>query len=95
MRSFVYAGIVPYVAALLAYLAGLVVAVILLIRTKHTAAILATVSFALLALIGIGQVVLMLPSVSGSFSNIVWLAWFLNCCCGLFDIELREEIIFR
>lgn len=84
---FLYAALVPYVAALLAYLAGLVVAIILLIRVKGTASILAVVSFALLALISVGQIVLALPPVSRQFFRVgPWSVWFLNCCCGIFDV---------
>jgi hypothetical protein len=87
MVYFTYAGIVLYVATLLAYLAGLVVAVILLIRTRRTAAILATVSFAVLVLISIGQIALTLPAMSRQLVRAgAWLAWLLNCCCGLFDM---------
>jgi uncharacterized membrane protein len=87
MAPVTYSEIVSYVAVLSAYLAGLVVAVILLIRTRRTAAILATVSFALLMLISIGRIVLALPAVSVQFFRTgPWLAWLLNCCCGLFDM---------
>jgi hypothetical protein len=58
VAHFLYAGIVPHVVAVLAYLAGLIVAIILLVRTKARAATLALVGFALLMLITLGQIVL-------------------------------------
>jgi hypothetical protein len=81
-----YAGLVPYAAALLAHLAGLVVAIILLVRAKRTPAILAVVGFALLVLINLAQLILRLPPVvrSLAFGNPAW-TWFLNCCCSVFD----------
>ena len=82
-----YATLVPHVAALLAYLAGLAVAIFLLVRSRGRAAILAAVGFGLLTLISLGQIVLILPPVSGQFFRIgQWLAWVLNCCCSIFDI---------
>jgi hypothetical protein len=84
---FPYAVLVPHVAALLAYLAGLAVAIILLVRAKGRAAILAAVGFALLVLISVGQIVLALPSVNVQFFRVgQWLAWVLNCCCSMFDV---------
>jgi hypothetical protein len=84
---FPYAVLVPHVAALLAYLAGLAVAIILLVRAKGRAAILAAVGFALLVLISVGQIVLALPSVNVQFFRVgQWLAWVLNCCCSIFDV---------
>ena len=82
-----YARFVPYAVALLVHLAGLVVAIILLIRVKGTAAILSAVGFALLTLISIGQVVLSLPAMERQFFRAgLWLVWLSNCCCGLFDL---------
>jgi hypothetical protein len=81
-----YAGFLPHVAALLAYLGGLVVAIILLARVKGRAAILATVGFGLLTLIALGQIVLALPQLSREFFRVQWLAWALNCCCSVLDI---------
>ena len=84
---FSYAGLIPHVAALLAYLAGLAAAIILLVRAKGRAAILAAVGFALLALVSVGQIVLALPSVNVQFIRVgQWLAWVLNCCCSMFDV---------
>lgn len=82
-----YALIVPYAAALLAHLAGLVVAIILLIRVKGTPAILALVGFALLALFDIAQIILGLPFVTESITSDtdIWM-WFLKCCCSIFDV---------
>ncbi len=83
-----YAALVPHVAALLGHLAGLVVAIILLIRAKGTATILAVVGFALLTLISIGQIALALPAVSRQLFRVgpLWLGWPLNCCCGFLDL---------
>jgi hypothetical protein len=87
MQIFPYAALIPYVAAMLAYLAGLVVAIFLVVRAKGRAAILAAVGFALLTLVSIGQIVLALPSVSREFYRVgLWLVWVLNCCCSIFDI---------
>jgi len=82
-----YALIVPYAAALLAHLAGLVVAIILLVRVKGTPAILALVGFALLALFDVAQIILGLPFVTASITSgtAAWM-WFLNCCCSIFDV---------
>ena len=82
--SFMYANLIPYVAALLVYLAGLAVAVILLIRAKGKAAILAVVGFALLVLISIGQIVLAVLPVAVNLYRFTWLVWILNCCCSIF-----------
>jgi len=82
----VYAGLLPHVAALLAYLGGLVVAIILLVRVKGRAAILAAVGFGLLTLIALGQIVLALPPLSREFFRVQWLAWGLSCCCSILDI---------
>jgi hypothetical protein len=83
----VYAVLIPYVAAMLAHLAGLAVAIFLLIRSKGKAAILAALGFALLILINIGQIVLALPPVSGwLFSVGPWLIWALYCCCSILDM---------
>ncbi len=81
-----YATLIPHVAALLAYLVGLVIAIILLVRAKGTAAILAVVGFALLILISIGQIVLSLPPVIRELYRAMWAVWVLNCCCSLLDV---------
>ena len=83
-----YPAFVPYVAALLGYLAGLVVAIILLIRARGTAAILAVVGFALLTLVSIGQIGLALPAVGRQIARVgpLSLGWPLHCCCGIFDL---------
>ncbi len=86
VAHFLYAGIIPHVAALLAYLAGLIVAIILLIRTKARAATLALVGFALLTLIALGQIVLALPQLTREFVQVQWLAWVLSCCCSVLDL---------
>jgi len=86
LAHFLYAGIVPHVVAVLAYLAGLVVAIILLIRTKARAATLALVGFALLMLITLGQIVLSLPQLTREFVRVQWLVWVLSCCCSVLHL---------
>jgi hypothetical protein len=82
-----YAVLVPHVAALLAYLAGLIVAIFLLVRARGTAAILAVVGFAVLILISIGQIVLAVPPVNRElFRAGQWSVWGLNCCCSILDV---------
>jgi hypothetical protein len=86
VATFRYAGMVPHVVAVLAYLAGLVVAIILLVRTKARAATLALVGFALLMLITLGQIVLSLPQLAAEFVRVQWLVWVLSCCCSVLDL---------
>ena len=86
LAYFLYAGVIPHVAALLAYLAGLVVAIILLIRTKSRAATLALIGFALLMLIALGQIVLVVPRLIPELGQVQWLVWVLSCCCSLLDL---------
>ena len=87
MMPSLYALIIPYLAALLAHLAGLVVAIILLVRSRTTPAVLSVVGFALLALFDLVQFVLGLPPV---FQAIIWRStawlWVINCCCSIFDV---------
>lgn len=86
MDSF-YAYFVPHAVALLVHLVGLVVAIVLLIRAKGTAAILAVVGFALLTLNSVGQIVLRLPAMWRQLFRLgQWSTWFSSCCCGLFDM---------
>ena len=86
LAYFMYAGVIPHVAALLAYLAGLIVAIILLIRTKARAATLALVGFALLVLIALGQIVLVVPQLVPELGQVQWAVWALSCCCSLLDL---------
>jgi hypothetical protein len=74
------------VAALLAHLAGLVASVVLLLRSKSRAAILAVVGFGLLALITMTQIVLGLPPVSRAVFRAAWVIWVLDCCCSVFEV---------
>jgi len=87
MMPSLYALIIPYLAALLAHLAGLVVAIILLVRSRTTPAVLSVVGFALLALFDLVQFVLGLPPVfeAITWSSTAWL-WVINCCCSIFDV---------
>ena len=80
-----YATLIPHVVALLAHLAGLVVAIWLLVQIKSKAAILAAVSFGLLTLVSLGLIVLSLPPVAKQFAVNQWLPWTLGCCCSIFD----------
>ncbi len=75
----------------LAHLAGLVVAIILLVRKKGVAATLATIAFVLLLLLDVGWI-LRTASLDDriwqalTFRTIPWAIGGLNCCCGLFDL---------
>ncbi|MCP4542117.1 MAG: hypothetical protein GY832_33755 [Chloroflexi bacterium] len=88
-----YATLIPYVVALLAYFAGLVVAIFLLVRSKGTAAILAVVGFALLVLIATGQIVLFLPLVIPGLSFPSWVIWVFNCCCSILNLGAIASLI--
>ncbi len=82
-----YIMIILRFAVLLAYLAGLGIAIWLLIQTKNKAAILAAVSFGLLALISLGQIVLSVPLVAEQlFFASEWLSVGLTCCCTFLDV---------
>ncbi len=75
----------------LAHLAGLVVAVFLLVRRKGTAPILATAAFALLVLLDAGGIVQMylMPALARQVRApraLPWLGGGLNCCCGFWDL---------
>jgi hypothetical protein len=88
MSQSMYAALITPVVAMLVHLAGLVVAIVLLIRAKGTAAILAVAGFALLTLISLGQIVLNLPAMDRWLKSSAppWLGWPLNCCCGILDL---------
>lgn len=82
-----YVSLITPIGAMLAHLAGLVVAIILLVRVKGTPAILAAVGFALLTLISLAQIILRIPAVITSlYRGPRWIGWPLNCCCGLLDV---------
>lgn len=72
----------------IAHLAGLIVAIILLSRRKGTPAILAAVSFGLLFLQDVGQIVRRIfldNSIQGMLGRGgVWEVS--NCCCGLIEL---------
>lgn len=75
----------------LAHLAGLVVAIILLVRHKGTAAILATIAFALLFIQDIGTIARMAFLDDLVFRQMApralrWATGGLNCCCGVLDL---------
>ncbi len=76
---------------ILAHLAGLVVAVLLLVRRKGTAPILATAAFALLVILDAARIVetALLPAILRQMRAprvIPWIGGSLNCCCGLLDL---------
>ncbi|MFQ6100547.1 MAG: hypothetical protein ACE5OS_04855 [Anaerolineae bacterium] len=82
---------VNFALLLIAHLAGLVVAVILLIRIKGTPAILATIAFALSFIRDIGAImrVAFLDRVilqRAAFRTLPWAQGGLGCCCGLLDL---------
>lgn len=76
---------------ILTHLAGLVVAVILLVRRKGTAPILATAAFALLVLLDAAQVVqrALLPAIARQIRSprvLPWIEGSTTCCCGFLDL---------
>lgn len=74
---------------LLAHLAGLVVAVILLVRRKGTAPILATAAFALRVLLDAAQMVqtALLPAIALRVPRALpWIGGDATCCCGFLDL---------
>jgi hypothetical protein len=80
-----------HVAFILAHLAGLVVAIILLVKHKGTAAILATVAFALLFIQDIGAVARLaflddLIFRQAAANTVRWVVGGFNCCCGFLDL---------
>ncbi len=79
------------VALILAHLAGLVVAVILLVRHKGTAPILATAAFGLLVLLDAAQIVqtALLPAIARQIRAprvLPWIGRAMTCCCSLLDL---------
>ncbi|MGQ9468127.1 MAG: hypothetical protein ACUVSH_11295 [Anaerolineae bacterium] len=76
---------------ILAHLAGLGVAVTLLVRRRGTAPILATAAFALLVLLDAAQIVqtALLPAIAQQTRSLRLLPWIgggATCCCGFFDL---------
>lgn len=76
---------------ILTHLAGLVVAVLLLVRRKGTAPILATAAFALLVILDAARIVEMalLPDIVRQIRSLRALPWIrggTTCCCGLLDL---------
>lgn len=76
---------------ILAHLAGLVVAVLLLVRRKGTAPILATAAFALLVILDAAHIVetALLPAIARQIRApraLPWIGGGANCCCGLLDL---------
>ncbi len=82
---------IPRVILTLAHLAGLIVAIMLLMRKKGTPAILATVAFGLAFVMDIGQMLQNLAIAPMLFRQLgydsgTYALFGLNCCCGLFDL---------
>ncbi len=74
-----------------AHLAGLVVAVLLLVRRKGTAPILATAAFALLVILDAARIVeaALLPAIAREIRApraLPWIGGGTACCCGLLDL---------
>ncbi len=79
------------VAMIVAHLAGLVVAVYLLVRRKGTAPILATAAFALLVVLDAARIVetALLPALARQIRTprvMLWIGGSTTCCCGLIDL---------
>jgi hypothetical protein len=82
---------ITHVVLTLAYLAGLIAAILLLVKVKGTPAILATVAFAVLFLLGIGQIARLAFLERLVFEQfrpgqIVWAGGGFNCCCGILQL---------
>ncbi len=80
------------IAVGLAHLAGLVVAILLWVRRKGTAPMLATAAFALLFLLDIGGALRSgaieqpLLRAFGTPRSLPWVLGGLNCCCSFLDV---------
>jgi hypothetical protein len=77
---------------ILAYLVGLIVSIVLLVKVKGTPAILSTVAFALLFLQNLGWTIFRSATVTRLiFSNMSgqtgpWIGTGTNCCCGILNL---------
>ncbi len=83
-----YAMILPMLPVLLVHLAGVVVAVILLVRRGGTPAILALVGFGVLFLsdlVGLGRGPL-IGALAGQTRQLVLVSSGVNCCCSVVDV---------
>jgi len=86
-----YFNFIPFAVTLLAHLAGLIVAIILLVKVKGTPAILATVAFGLLLIQDVGTI-MRLTFLDQyiirqmSFRTISWAMGGLGCCCNIFNL---------
>lgn len=74
-----------------AHLAGLVVAVLLLVRRRGTAPILATAAFALLVILDAARIVgaALLPAIARQIRApraLPWIGGGTTCCCGFLDL---------
>jgi hypothetical protein len=94
MEGFVlrFGNYIPWALAALAHLAGVVVAIILLVRKKGTAAVLALIAFVLLLLLDVGRILQLAASVrmvrlfTQAPRALPWAQAGLGCCCGVLDL---------
>jgi hypothetical protein len=84
-------NLLPAIPVLLAHLAGMVVAVILLIRQqgRHTAGLLALIGFALLVILDLGsfargRLVRLLSHRTATGIRLAHIS--VACCCNIFDV---------
>ena len=85
-------NVVTPIVMILAYLVGLIVSIILLVKVKGTPAILSTVAFALLFLQNLGSAIfrsavvtkLVYGNTSGQTG--LWIGTGTNCCCGILNL---------
>ncbi|MBC7227060.1 MAG: hypothetical protein H5T61_07485 [Thermoflexales bacterium] len=76
---------------ILAHLAGLVVAVLLLVRRKGRAPVLATAAFALLVILDAARIVetALIPAIARQIRAprvLPWIGGGTTCCCGFLDL---------
>ncbi len=84
-----WASIVPQLLYVFVYLAGLIVAIILAVRSKSTAGILAVIAFALLfvmSLLSFARGPLIGALGGREINAFVWSTAGVGCCCGLLDV---------
>jgi hypothetical protein len=90
MEAVIYPTIIPVLPILLVHLAGVVVAVILLVRHRSTPAILALIGFGVLFIVsladlGRGPLIGLLTRQAGM--QRFWIAnASVGCCCSVFDV---------
>ena len=87
----IWASLLPHLLYVLAYLAGLIVAIILAVRHKSTAAILALIAFAVLfvmsmASFGQGPLIGWLATNVGDLDSYALITGGVGCCCGSINV---------